>query len=445
MNTLTTVKYKSLFVLLILLISGSPVFANSTPYEESKKYEERFETNSSTQLSIENSRGDIQIIPIDGSEARAEITLKVKGKSIDEIQKIFDHFELLVNKTGNQIEIVTQNNIRSWNISTGGFFSKSTIKFNDRSKAKDIEEINVAVILYLPKIELLSAKNKYSDIIFSELNCDLDVELYSGKLKGNNIDGDLSLEMKYGEVNIGSFKSGSFEIYDCNVTTDEGGKVKIESKYSDLVLGNMEDLSMDSYDDDMILGDVKNNFEIETKYSDVKIGSFASSTMDLYDTDVKGKGGGSLELTSKYGAFDFKSLKEVKLSLYDDDFEVDEISDLTIKESKYSEIEMDEFDGQISITSSYQDKISVLNTITDFKGLDIEAKYTTLRFPISPSVPYFLNANLKYGDIDISDSFENTYTDKSDSKLEIKGMANGASKSDTKITVTAYDSNIKLK
>ncbi len=444
MHTLTTVKFSPLIAFLLLLCSGSPVFAKSTPYQQSKKFEERFETSEQAHLSVKNKRGDIQIINIEGNEARVEVTLNVRGDSEVEIQKVIDQFSIDVRQTGNIVDLKAEDNIENWTIVKSFFRNSNSIKFNDKSKAKGIEEIDVAMVVYLPRIELLSAQNKYNDIIFSTLPCSLQADLYSGKLKGKNIEGDLELDMKYGEVNIGTFENGKFDIYDCNITAENGQKVKIKSKYSDIELGDLGSLTFDSYDDDIVLGTVTDNFDIEAKYSDIKMGGFKSSTMDLYDSDLKGKNGSSLDLTSKYGDFTFTHLEDVKLSLYDDNFSANEIKDLNIKSSKYSEIEVDNFKGYMSISSTYQDKIFITNTITDFKGLEMDGKYTTLKFPISSKVAYHLDADLKYGNIDFSDAFENTYTDKSDSKYEVKGKANGATTGAPKIKVKAYDSTIRF-
>ncbi len=444
MKTLIVTKFSHYLAIALLILSGSKVLHAKSPHQQSKKFETTFSTSINTQLTVENRRGNIELIGIEGSEGRVEATLTVRGDNEEEIDKVIRQFELETQQSGSSINVNAEDHIKSWSIINSLFRKSNTIKFDDKSSAKDIEEIEIAMVVYLPKINLISAKNRYHDIVFSDLDCDLDADLYSGKLRGSNIKGDLELDMKYGEVRIGSFHAGDIDIYDCNVVFENGKEVKFKSKYSDIVFRDLESMDMDTYDDEIELGNIEKHVEFEGKYSNIEIGNFGTSTLDLYDSDLKGKSGNGVDLRSKYGSFDFENIKNVELRLYDDNFEAESIEHLKVKESKYSEIKMDNFKGKLDISSTYQDDIRVLNTIVDLGGLYLDGKYTTLQFPIASETPYILEAETKYGNIDISRSFNHQFTNNSDNSKDIKGLANGATDGAPKVIIKAYDSKLRL-
>jgi len=445
MKTLTAMKFNQVILLALLLLSGQPIFAAKSVNQQTKTFEKSFATTNTSELHLKNRRGNIQIINIEGNEARVEVQLTVTGKENDEIQKLFDQFELSVKTTGNIIDVISENNIKNW-VRINSFFRNSNkIKFNNDIVAQGITEIEVEMILYLPKIKSLQANNKYHDILFSNLPCSLEVDLYSGKLKGENISGDLTLNMKYGAVDIGNFMDGDIDIYDSKFSSGNAQKVKFKSKYSDIELGNLSSFTMDSYDDEMEIGDISEAFEFEAKYTNLKMESFGTSDMDIYDTDVKGKSGKELILRSKYGSFRFENIEDSSLKLYDDEFEAESLKQLKIKSSKYSEISIDKFlGGSVDVISSYEDKIIFSKGIADFESLNFDAKYSTLIFPIEANVKYQLDAKMKYCSLDMSNNFEHTYRDKDNSNIEIKGMANGGGSGNPKITINSYDGKIDI-
>ncbi len=432
--------------LLFILSSCYTAQANTGVNEETKTYEKTFTTNESTEINLHNRRGNIRIVQIDGSEAKLEVNLTVRGDNATEIQKVFDHFTLDIKNSGNIIDVRSDDQIKSWSQINTLFHNSNKIKFEDRTIANDIEELEVDMVLYIPKIAKLSTDNKYHDVSFSDLACDLSVSLYSGKLKGDNIDGNLNLELKYGSVNIGAFKDGDIDIYDSKYNSGSAHNVKLHSKYSNINCEDFNSLSLFSYDDEIKMGSVEEEFMLEAKYSNLLMHSFGTADIDGHDTDIKGKNGEKLKLKSKYGSFTFEDIKEASLRMHDDNFEVNSLVDLTIKESKYSEVYIDHFTGAMIVMSSYDDDIYVLNPVTEFKSVDVDLKYSTFKFPIPPKAGFYLDADTKYGSLDFGGDFHHDYTheDESSSVLNVQGKANKTKKGAPKITIKAYDSKVDI-
>ena len=446
MKIITDMKCNYFIALLFTICSCFTANAKNEITEESKTYEKTFSVNESTHINLRNRRGNINVVYREGSEAKIEVKLTVRATVSSEIQKVFDHFQLDVKNSGNNIDIRSNDHIESWTQINTFFRSSNKIKFEDRIIAEDIDEIDVDMVLYIPKISKLSVDNKYNDILFTDLHCDLDVSLYSGKLKGKNIDGDLNMELKYGSVDIGSFINGDIDIYDSKYKSDNAQSVEFKSKYSDISCGDFKSLRFFSHDDEVILGSIEEELIVEAKYSNLRLESFGTAEIDGHDTDIKAKNGGSLDLRSKYGSFDFGDIQDATLRLHDDNFEVASLKDLTIKNSKYSEIYIDYFSGAMLISSSHDDDIYVLHPVNDFKSIDVDLKYSTFKFPISSKKGFYMTADTKYGSLDLGRDFDHDRTHKDDDKseLNINGKASKTKKGDPKITINAYDSKIDL-
>lgn len=433
---------KLIFFFLIFPQFG--LLAEAPTNEKTRTIEKSFTATSLTNLNVENRRGDINIFNTNESEGKVEIIVTARSKNEEELDKLIQKFDLEVKEHGNNVEINGSDNIKSW-VKINTFIKNSNIiTFKDGTKIKGIEEIDVFMNLYLPKISSLKAKNKYHDILFENLDYDFEADLYSGKLKGADINGRFDLEMKYGEVEIGSFKDGDIIIYDSEFSSAQAGCVHFGSKYSNIVMKDLESLEMVSYEDEIELGDIAKEIEFDSKYSDLKMGSFSEGEFDLYDTDVEGKNGNTLEIKSKYGTQEFDELGATTLTLYEDGFEAVMVKDLMVKGSKYSNIFIKTFKGEMNIRSSYEDEISVANMIKEFDGLFIEAKYTDLSLPIPTSISYLMESEIKYGELEYADQFESTNRDRDGSELKLKGVANGGDENSPKVVIKAYDSEIDI-
>jgi len=435
-------------IILILFFQTFDVDGSSPTLERSKKLEESFTVSDQSQISLENARGNIKIENIDGNEGRVELLITVRSEDENEIQKVFDKIELNVSKNGDYIDIEADDNIQTWNkykISLIFVIKETnTIRFTNGEKAYDIEDINIEMKLYLPKVESVKAENKYHDVIYDQMNCDLEVVMHSGKLRGQDIAGDLTLDMKYGETRIGNFENGEIHIFDSEFTSGNTGELEFESKYSEVEVGDMESLDLISFDDEFEFGDIKNDLEIKAKYTEFEIKSFGEGKMDLFDSKLEAINGTSLELKSKYSDLEFGILGSADLTLFDDKVTIDELNGLNVEESKYAEIYITTFNGDMDIESSHDDIIKVSKVGSEFSGLRVNAKYSDIDFPIPASLGYLLEAEMKYGDFDLPTSFEAERRIKDDGDLDLLGFVNGGNAASPKVNINSYDGNVDL-
>ena len=102
----------------------------------------------------------------------------------------------------------------------------------------------------------LIVSNRYHDILMDPVDSDVDVTLYSGELTGSAIGGNFSLNLKYGTARLGACKRANLDIYDSKIFLENTEDLTLKSRYSRMEIGNAGHVIADSYDDDIILGEI---------------------------------------------------------------------------------------------------------------------------------------------------------------------------------------------
>lgn len=193
----------------------------------------------------------------------------------------------------------------------------------------------------------------------------------------------IKMKLKNGK----SIRLSEFKIK-ANLYMPATAQLELNSKYSKIQLENVQNLKLNSYDDDIIGENVEQEVNIKAKYSDMEFGEFGSTELDLYECNFTAEKTKNLEIKSKYsdvkinytGSIDivgyedkmtFQSTGNITINtkysdlksntsgnlimnIYDSDIEIEEIGNLTIKESKYSEYKFKNA-GVVNISTAYDD------------------------------------------------------------------------------------------
>lgn len=430
-----------LFAFVSALVMGN---SYAPQIEKTKIIKKSFDVNQNTVFSIKNKRGNIHFANVEGNELTIEVTLTVKGKEEEEIQKVLDNYTLMEDDNPNDLNVVGDDNIDSWTIIKAFFTVKNEIKFKNGNKANNIEELSAHMVVYLPTVNTVKVENKYKNISYEQMPCTFDVELYSGKLKGGDISGQFILDAKYSDINIGNTGNSEIDIYDSEFEGENMEESEFKSKYSEIELGDIQSIELDSYDDKIVVGDVNGELSCEAKYTELEAGSFGYGAFSIYDTDVEVTSGDTLVLDSKYGSFESKRVDHITMELYTDKINIKSTKTLKIKESKYSKIRIDQLEDNLNIKKSYDDEIEIDGLSKAIQGLVFDGKYTDLEFPIPSNVGYYLSGETKYGTLSLPDDFEYLTRIKESSVLEISGLGNEGNRKSPAIEIKAYDCNISL-
>ncbi|MEM1122103.1 MAG: hypothetical protein AAGJ18_16780 [Bacteroidota bacterium] len=466
------------FCLALLILSTVTLTAQ---IEKSKTVEKTFDLGKDGTVRVDHRYGLLKVTKSNDGKVHLTSRMRVEGSDEGGVELALGQFETDINEFGNTVTIETALGIKNWSSTNG----RIRLQFKNGAKAKGLKKLVVEMLLAVPALAELELKNKYEDIIIDhDFEGDLQVVMYDGDVRTKKVAGELEMEIKYGKAFFGAVQDADLTLYDAELEMENGGDVKIASKYSEFTIGDTKSLKIRAYDDKMELGNIAGIFQLSDKYSEVKMGSFSSGRIDMHDGDLVARKGGELLIEgSKYSKFRFESLDKLNIddshddkfvvrkagdvsvgrtkyteyelgtmkgnlsvsSSHDDKFVMDAVADLSVNETKYTEYEIGTLTGKIDLLDSHDDKVEVRTVATSFKGLKVGGKYTKVNMSVPSSVKYALEAEMTYGNIDYPESnFDSQYYKEKGSVLQVRGTIKGAGADAPKIEVVGHDCKVDL-
>jgi hypothetical protein len=224
----------------------------------------------------------------------------------------------------------------------------------------------------------------------------------------------LGLESKYSKIDLGDVQNLKLNSYDDKIYgKNVAREAKINAKYSDMEFLNLGPADIDIYDCNINMEKAE-DMTLQSKYSDIRIQQTGNLDIHGYDDNMTFKNTGDIRLNTKYSDLNSDISGNLTLNIYDSNFEIDEIGNLTISESKYSEYQFNKA-GIVKIATSYDDKYSIdkLTSIhisgtkySDYihneleKGIEIlESHDDNVTISNVASSFTYLDVNSKYGNI----------------------------------------------
>ncbi len=422
----------------LLLISFLPGFLFGQL--QKKVYSEAFSRIREAQ--VNHRYGDLLVIPATDGQLRYEATLSLEGEA-GEAQKVFNHFQVEKKATGDGIVLIS---------TFGGFSQKKTITgksiitFADGVRVKDIRNLKVKMILYVPPLQTLRLENKYADMeLAAGVNPEqLRVRIDNGKLRSADLTSKLELEIKYGEAEIKSLVDAELEVYDSELEIGSANQIKLDSKYSDIELGDVANFTGDLYDDNISIGNIEGQLLLQDKYSDIKGQTFRNARFDLYDSQLEFTRGDDVQIKTKYSKIRFERLNSIDFQLsYDDEVRIG-YAKILASHTKYTAYEIDELEHTLRL-DSHDDDIRIRKFTGPYEKIVFDGKYTDLELNLDPEAVYHLDVRTKYGDLKLPERklVTNRYIEKN-GVFEIYGSVNDADESAPTVNVRGYDCDIRF-
>ena len=370
--------------------------------------------------------------------------LKVEGKKEEDVQKMLEIFDVEVSDAGNRLELNTSMEIKSWNVNNG----KHTIKLKDGTKLTGITDVKVDLKLKVPASLMdLNLSNKYDDITLgAAIDGKTTIYLFSGKLFSGDLNGPLELDMKYGKADVGDSKKSKLVLFDSELSAGKMEKVELFTKYSEISLGQINELTLEAFDDKINIASIKESMSINDKYSAITIGSCPRAVMQLFDSYLGIGKSDDLSISSKYTKFKLTNAGNVHFKeSFDDTVESDEMDRLHAENSKYTDFKLGSLQHGFQLDQSFDETIEVKSLSAGFKQLHINGKYTRATVDIPNNVEYQIDAEMTYGKLEFPQDrmVEHKHIEVGE-KLQIKGKTKGASDSSPKVYVRGFDSHVKL-
>lgn len=393
------------------------------------------------QVSVTHRYGPLQVVKSGDGQVRMTATLSARTKEAGDMTQLEKQFDLEIVESANLLDIRTKFDIENWN-SRNGIIS---LKFKDGSKLKQVKDLKITFLLEVPNLEQLSLTNKYDEILIREdLNADLNITLYDGRLQTANISGQLVIDTKYSKGQIGNFADGELKFYDSDFNLGSGKNVKLTSKYSKLEFEDISSLVIQSYDDKINWNNVEGDLSIIDKYSDFVGGNFNNGRLDLYDSQITLKKGKDLQAKSKYTKFRLGDVQSLSFELsYDDKVEIGSIGQLKTT-SKYTDYNIGQLKSSLTI-SSYDDDFEIERFVGPLEEISFKGKYTDINLTLPSSTEYRLEAYAKYGKLQYpTASVETSFYKEKNEELEVKGKTKNANDNSPLISINSYDGKVIL-
>lgn len=321
--------YYSLFLLLGFTAIFSPLNLIAKKFE--KTIERSFDITKNGTTAISNKYGKVTIQTWEKDVVSIKVTIQAETGSEKEAQEAFDRVTIEFLSSVDKVSAKTE------------LESKSTSWWSWDFSQVDYK-INYEV--FLPITNNLELVHKYGNFSLNELEGELTVNLSYGKGVIEKLENFGSLNLAYANINI-----------------EEADELKVIMKYSDLRIGDMNDL------------------DIESKYSKIEID--------------KAK---AINTISKYDHFNIGSLSDLKNSGKFDHFEIQDIRNLEIL-SQYTDVEVKKLGEVMDLDLKYGGGSFGLGQ--NFKSVIVNGEHANFRLEVEEGSQFDLFLQSKYSDIKI--------------------------------------------
>jgi hypothetical protein len=260
-------------------------------------------------LEVINKYGNIQVTSWNKDSVYILADIEAFAPNHSKLEKMLDGIEINITGTGSLVRAETEfeKEITVLLESFKGLTEK-IIKYESR--------VQINYYINIPDRADINIENQFGDIYMENNTGVISVDISNGDFKANSLNRISEFSIDFGDVEIGSVKTGKFS-----------------TTFSKFVISESDDLSINSTSSRFELGKA-GKINIESRRDKFFIGNIAGISGISYFTDYMIENlTGNTDLTLKYGSFDTESI----------DNHFDRIS----LDAAYSDITMD-FDPSVS-------------------------------------------------------------------------------------------------
>ncbi len=290
--------------------------------EYTKELHETYNVDNGVQLTIVNRYGAIRLHTWDKNTIEIDVKITVKTSSQSRADKVFDIINIDLSGDRHEVSGITKIDEKA---SNSGWWDKL---FGDGGDS----DYEISYTIHAPTQVKLDITNKYGPLYIN-----------------NDIVGDASLTNKYGNIYTENIK----------------GNVSLYLGYGDAKIGNVDDL------------------DIKIKYSDIKVGDASDVTSSSKYSKIIIGNTQEFRSTTKYDNYDIESATSYSNRGKYDDIHIGEVGEFSIQ-SKYSSILLELVTQSIDLTGKYNG-MKVKYTHSTLESIGIEGKYHNIKLNLSHS------------------------------------------------------------
>ncbi|MFK8006528.1 MAG: hypothetical protein AB8H03_09160 [Saprospiraceae bacterium] len=417
-------------------------FNLSAQIEKVKTIDESFAVQKGALVQISHQKGAMHVKKSMTNKVEVRLYVLVEGSNAKDAEKMLNTINIEHSENGkSQLEITTKTNTSNWTKING----VSTVKLNTGTKLKGIQEMQVDMEVSVPEGVNLRLMNKYDNITLEEIKANVEITNYNGNIETQDIEGDLKLDLKYGNATIGNVKDADLEIYESKLVIGNCNSLKLNSKYSKHTFSNIQEADIESYEGNFEISKIEGNLNVNDKYSVWTIGSIKSTKLKSYDGEWTVGSIEDLFVRSKESEYTIGSVGNVDCEKsYQDEFKIGTLGIFKCGDSKYIEVEVGTLKKGIYATQTYNGEIEVIKVLSSFEGAEFEGKNSDLELPLD-NMKYQLEIDAKNADISIEeDNLEAGFVSEKNNHLQVKGKMNKANDRSPKVIIKGSNIDIEL-
>ncbi len=268
--------YKTLITVKLVLLLSLSLKAQGN--SELRSYNKTLPVGKETSLEVFNKYGTIQITQWDKDSASIRVEIKASASEESKLNKLFDG--ITVNITDSKFLVRAQTDFKqNINMLFESFKGMTSKLISYDSKV----EINY--FIKVPEYLNLKIENKYGDVYMEDTYGSLIVSVSNGSFKANSIGKESSVTLVFCDATINSVVSG-----------------KIDASFSEITLGETEDLSVNSISSRF---DIKRGgaLRFESRRDKIFLGDISVLKGNSYFTDYNvARLSSILDITARYGS-----------------------------------------------------------------------------------------------------------------------------------------------
>jgi hypothetical protein len=262
--------------LVILLFGGIGSLCATDRTEFSKKIVREFGTTNDGTVSLYNKYGKVDVRTWSENRVKIDVTILVFAKDQSEADRTFARINVNFMNTSGYVKAETM-------IGSGSSSWSWSNMWGDGNTENDYQ-INYEV--YLPPNNQIDLRNMYGDSYLASFNGKLTADIKYGNIKSADMSNDVNLNLAYGDGYFNSLGNINADVSYGKMKVQYAKSARVESKYSNVNLFNVNDLRLDSKYDEIQV-DAAKVATIDTKYSQLKLGDIGQLNLTAQYTDAK--------------------------------------------------------------------------------------------------------------------------------------------------------------
>lgn len=399
-------------------------------------------------LVVNNFKGDITIETWDKPSVQMSAFLTVDGATEEDAQKALDELDIDLVHKGNKITLEK----KGWSMfddddctcPSGSVKGKITTKKGEKLR---VRKYAIDYVITVPKSMNLELKDSYGNITIKDVDGDVKASNFQGSFTAGNIGGNLFLKEKYGNAQVGNFKSGDISLFHGKAKLGMTNELDLSAKYSDVDVVGAEELELVAFQSNITIKESLKKVTGNLKYGDLVIGNNVDKlNLSVFQANLEAKEMGDLDFEGSYSDVKADAIKSVYItSSFQNNFRVGEMA--AIKgDAKYSRFDIGTLKGSLDL-AVFQGSIDIDNVMEEFSSLEIDAKYTPIDLNFSRNAKFNIDAQTSYTDFNYPEAaMQIDYETKEHHKMNFKGVYNANNtKEPSMVNVTCFQGKLNLR